>query len=86
MLTERTAHVEALTKMLQGSIPDVISLIGNAGAKEKKAAFLKIKEASAGQPLTLLATGKYIGEGFDEPKLDTLFLAMPISWKGTVQQ
>lgn len=86
VLTERTAHVEALTKMLQGSIPDVISLIGNAGAKEKKAAFLKIKEVPAGQPLTLLATGKYIGEGFDEPKLDTLFLAMPISWKGTVQQ
>jgi len=86
VLTERTAHVEVLTRMLQGSIPNVISLTGGASAKDKKAAFLKIKEISPEQPLTLLATGKYIGEGFDEPRLDTLFLAMPISWKGTVQQ
>jgi len=86
VLTERTAHVEVLAKMLQGSIPDVISLTGSASAKEKKAAFLRINKTPAGQPLTLLATGKYIGEGFDEPRLDTLFLAMPISWKGTVQQ
>ena len=86
VLTERTAHVEVLAKMLQGSIPDVISLTGRAGAKEKREAFIRINETPAGQPLTLLATGKYIGEGFDEPRLDTLFLAMPISWKGTVQQ
>ncbi|MFZ2419180.1 MAG: DEAD/DEAH box helicase family protein [Smithellaceae bacterium] len=86
VLTERTVHVEVLAKMLQGSIPDVISLTGSASAKEKKAAFIRINETPAGQPLTLLATGKYIGEGFDEPRLDTLFLAMPISWKGTVQQ
>lgn len=86
VLTERTAHVEVLAKMLQGSIPDVISLTGSASTKEKRAAFIRINETPAGQPLTLLATGKYIGEGFDEPRLDTLFLAMPISWKGTVQQ
>lgn len=86
VLTERTAHVEIMARMLQGSIPDVISLTGSVGAKEKKAAFIRINETPAGQPLTLLATGKYIGEGFDEPRLDTLFLAMPISWKGTVQQ
>jgi len=86
VLTERTAHVEVLAKMLQGAIPDVICLTGNAGARDKKAAFLKIKEIPPEKPLTLLATGKYIGEGFDEPRLDTLFFAMPISWKGTIQQ
>ncbi len=86
VLTERTAHVDVLAKMLQRSIPDVISLTGSASAKEKREAFIRINETTAGQPLTLLATGKYIGEGFDEPRLDTLFMAMPISWKGTVQQ
>jgi len=86
LLTERTAHVEALEEILQESIPDVISLTGGASVKEKKTAFLKIKEIPSEKPLTLLATGKYIGEGFDEPRLDTLFLVMPISWKGTVQQ
>ncbi len=86
VLTERTAHVDVLAKMLQGNIPDVISLTGRASAKEKREAFIRINETPAGQSLTLLATGKYIGEGFDEPRLDTLFLAMPISWKGTVQQ
>ena len=34
----------------------------------------------------IVATGSYIGEGFDDARLDTLFLAMPISWKGTLQQ
>jgi len=38
------------------------------------------------KPFVLIATGSYIGEGFDEPRLDTLFLAMPIAWKGTLHQ
>ena len=86
VLTERTAHVALLAAKLREQIPDVISLTGGKGAKETREALARISATPADRPLTLIATGKYIGEGFDEPRLDTLFLAMPISWKGTLQQ
>lgn len=86
VLTERTAHVELLAKKLSERIPDVIALTGGMGAKETKKMLAKISETPLDKQVTLVATGKYIGEGFDEPRLDTLFLAMPISWKGTLQQ
>lgn len=86
VLTERTAHVELLAKKLRERIPDVIRLRGSMGAKETKEMMEQIAETPGDKNLTLVATGKYIGEGFDEPRLDTLFLAMPISWKGTLQQ
>ncbi|MCX5855437.1 MAG: DEAD/DEAH box helicase family protein [Deltaproteobacteria bacterium] len=86
VLTERTAHVALLAAKVREQIPDVIALTGGKGAKETREALAKVSEAPADRPLTLIATGRYIGEGFDEPRLDTLFLAMPISWKGTLQQ
>ncbi|MEK7718040.1 MAG: DEAD/DEAH box helicase family protein [Bacteroidota bacterium] len=86
ILTERTAHVDLLAKELSKRIPDVISVMGALGAKETREALSRITNAPKDKPLTLVATGRYIGEGFDEPRLDTLFLAMPISWKGTLQQ
>jgi len=86
VLTERTAHVALLAAKLREQIPDVIALTGGKGAKETREALAKVSAAPADRPLTLIATGRYIGEGFDEPRLDTLFLAMPISWKGTLQQ
>jgi superfamily II DNA or RNA helicase len=86
VLTERTAHVALLAEKLREQIPDVIALTGGKGAKETREALAKVSEAPADRPLMLIATGRYIGEGFDEPRLDTLFLAMPISWKGTLQQ
>jgi hypothetical protein len=86
VLTERTAHVALLASKLREQIPDVISLTGGKGAKETREALARISATPADRPLTLIATGRYIGEGFDEPRLDTLFLAMPISWKGTLQQ
>jgi superfamily II DNA or RNA helicase len=86
VLTERTAHVEFLAKELSKRIPDVISAMGGMGAKETRETMAKIANTPLDKPLVLVATGRYIGEGFDEPRLDTLFLAMPISWKGTLQQ
>lgn len=86
VLTERTAHVVLLTKELGKRIPDVISAMGGMGTKETRETMARIANTPIDKPLTLVATGKYIGEGFDEPRLDTLFLAMPISWKGTLQQ
>lgn len=86
VLTERTAHVELLANQLQQRIPDVISLVGGMGVKDTRETMARISEVSDDRPLTLVATGRYVGEGFDEPRLDTLFLAMPVSWKGTLQQ
>nr|HPR32472.1 DEAD/DEAH box helicase family protein [Prolixibacteraceae bacterium] len=86
ILTERTAHVELLSVELQKQIPEVISLSGNRSAKATHESLLLISNAPIDKPLIIVATGRYIGEGFDEPRLDTLFLAMPISWKGTLQQ
>lgn len=86
VLTERTAHVTLLATKLRKHIPDVISLTGGKGVKETREALATISKTPIERPLTLIATGRYIGEGFDEPRLDTLFLVMPISWKGTLQQ
>ena len=86
VLTLRTAHVEKLAKKLKEQIPDVISLTGGMGRKLTQKAFERINDIPADKPIVLVATGHFIGEGFDEPRLDTLFLAMPISWKGTLQQ
>jgi superfamily II DNA or RNA helicase len=86
VLTERKAHVELLANELSKSIPDVISLTGGMGVKGTRETMSRISKIPNDRSLTLVATGRYIGEGFDEPRLDTLFLAMPISWKGTLQQ
>jgi superfamily II DNA or RNA helicase len=86
VLTERVAHVEVLANRLSKIIPDVISLTGGMGSKETREIMKRIADTPLDKQLILVATGKYIGEGFDEPRLDTLFLAMPISWKGNLQQ
>lgn len=86
VLTHRTAHVEILAGMLAETIPEVITLTGGRGEKVLRSQWEKIQATPADRPLTLVATGKFIGEGFDEPRLDTLFLASPIAWKGTLQQ
>ena len=86
VLTERTAHLHALADLLEAEIPLVIRLQGNMKKKELAAAMEKLTAAASGQPRVLVATGRFIGEGFDEASLDTLFLAMPVSWRGTIAQ
>ncbi|NVN92082.1 MAG: DEAD/DEAH box helicase family protein [Desulfuromonadales bacterium] len=86
VLSDRTAHVELIAGKLRERIPEVMTLRGGRGTKEIAEIFKRISDTPADKQLTLVATGRYIGEGFDEPRLDTLFLTMPISWKGTLQQ
>jgi very-short-patch-repair endonuclease len=81
VLTERTEHLELLAKRLAGDVPSVITLRGGMGRK----ALLESLDRVA-QSAVIVATGRFIGEGFDNPRLDTLFLALPISWRGTVAQ
>ncbi len=86
VLTERIEHVKMLSSEMGKTIPDVISITGGMGAKETRETLAKISGTPSNKSLIVVATGRFIGEGFDEPRLDTLFLAMPISWKGTLQQ
>ena len=86
VLTLRTAHVELLAKQLREKVPDVVVLTGGLGRKTTREAFRRLSESRADRNPVIVATGHFIGEGFDDPRLDTLFLAMPISWKGTLQQ
>ena len=86
ILSLRTAHVELLAKKIQEEIPDVVTLIGGMGTKTTRENFKRVTDTPTDKNLIIVATGSFIGEGFDEPRLDTLFLAMPISWKGTLQQ
>ena len=86
VLTTRTAHVKVLAQMLMPFADHVIQLIGADSAKEKCLALQKLQSMPTSETLVIVATGKYVGEGFDYPRLDTLFLAMPIAWKGNVEQ
>ncbi|MBM4351846.1 MAG: restriction endonuclease subunit R, partial [Deltaproteobacteria bacterium] len=86
LLTERTEHLEWFAEHLKGFAQNIIILRGGMGAKQRKALADQIKAVPDSKERVIIATGRYIGEGFDDSRLDTLFLAMPISWRGTLQQ
>lgn len=86
LLTGRTDHLLHLAEALNGDTEHLFLLKGGMGKKQRKAIDEAIKAVPDSAPRLILATGSYIGEGFDDARLDTLFLAMPISWKGTLQQ
>ena len=86
ILTNRTSHVTLLAEKLKTTIQNVITLTGSDRTKDKREALQRLQTISPSEPLVIVATGKYVGEGFDYLRLDTLFLALPISWKGLVAQ
>lgn len=86
VLTERKSHADTLADALRGKVAHVIVLKGGQDAKVRTAAASELAATSPDAPRVIIATGRYIGEGFDDSRLDTLFLALPISWSGTLQQ
>ncbi len=85
ILTERREHLEKLFKLLSGRVQNVIMMKGGMGKKQRRDVLEKIEKLSDNEKV-IVATGKYLGEGFDNSKLDTLFLTLPISWRGTLAQ
>lgn len=85
VLTERKDHLDYLQKRFSSFVRNLIVLRGGMSAKDRKAASAALKLSDDNERL-ILATGRYVGEGFDDSRLDTLFLTMPISWKGTLAQ
>lgn len=86
VLTERTEHLHAIAAALADRAPTRFTLHGRLSRKQRATLICELNGLPPDAPRVLLATGKLVGEGFDHPPLDTLVLAMPISWKGTLQQ
>ncbi|MBI3679348.1 MAG: DEAD/DEAH box helicase family protein [Acidobacteria bacterium] len=86
LLTGRTEHLKYFAAKLAGIAQHVFVLKGGMGKKQRRATAEALASVPENESRVILATGSYIGEGFDDARLDTLFLAMPISWKGTLQQ
>lgn len=86
VLTQRTSHLEQLASALREHGHDPVVLRGGMGAKARTAALARLDPQPGQPPLLIVATGPYIGEGFDCPALDTLFLAAPIAFKGRLIQ
>ena len=86
VLTERTEHVTAIAAALGNLVPAPFVLHGRLSKKQRAAVIEHLNALPADAPRVLVATGKLIGEGFDHPALDTMVLAMPVSWRGTLQQ
>jgi superfamily II DNA or RNA helicase len=86
ILTERRDHLEMLYWMLSDKVQYVFALRGGTGKKQRQELFANIRAIKPDEERVLVATGKYLGEGFDDARLDTLLLTLPISWKGTLSQ
>lgn len=86
VITERKDHLDLLADRLSKFAKNVIVLRGGMSARQLQAATESLATIPAGDERVLVATGRYLGEGFDDARLDTLFLTMPISWRGILAQ
>ena len=86
VLTERKDHLTLLAERLARFAKNVIVLRGGMNNSERRQVMEAMATVPEWEERVLLATGRYLGEGFDDPRLDTLFLTMPISWRGTLAQ
>lgn len=86
VLTERREHLECLAGELRKHLRHVVAMQGGMGKKQRTAMDEQLKTIPQDEARVIIATGRYAGEGFDDARLDTLFLAMPIAWRGTLQQ
>jgi superfamily II DNA or RNA helicase/very-short-patch-repair endonuclease len=86
VLTERTEHVAVLAEMIRPHAVHLITLQGGMARKSLREALARLAAVPEGESRVVIATGKFIGEGFDDSRLDTLFLTMPVSWRGIIAQ
>jgi superfamily II DNA or RNA helicase/very-short-patch-repair endonuclease len=86
VLTERNDHLDRLADRLSGSVRHLLLLRGGMGRKQREAVANRLRDIPRDEDRVLLSTGKYIGEGFDDARLDTLMLTLPVSWRGTIAQ
>jgi superfamily II DNA or RNA helicase len=86
ILTERKEHLSLLAGQLAPRVRHLFVLSGGMGQKERRGVVEGLSQIPDGEERVILATGRYLGEGFDDARLDTLFLALPVSWRGVLAQ
>ena len=86
VMSERKEHIQRLADALAGRVANVVVMTGGMGVRQRRAIAGQIAAIPPDAERVIIATGKYLGEGFDDARLDTLFLALPISWRGTLAQ
>ena len=86
LLTERREHLAYFADALAGKVRNIIVLTGGMGRKQRGLLMDQLKNVQENDERLIIATGRYLGEGFDDARLDTLFLTLPIAWRGTVAQ
>lgn len=86
ILTKLKEHICLLADMLKPHCKNIIVLMGTVSVKERRLAMERLESIHPDEPMVIVATGKFVGEGFNYPRLDTLFIALPVSYPNIVQQ